>query len=71
MPLYTARTSQAVFSRERIGRRDESSRRHARRGVGAYRPAEQQDVRLGLVNLVVHPTPGLLHTDIAPFLQLS
>ena len=36
--------------------------------VGAYRSAEQQDEWLGLVNLVVDPTAGLLNSERSPLI---
>ena len=39
--------------------------------VGTQRPAEEQDVRLGSVRLVVNPTARLLHAQRAPLVLVE
>lgn len=54
---------------EGVGRRDESGRGKSSLRVGVFGPAEEQDVRLWTMQLVVSPSAGLLDAECAPLLN--
>lgn len=54
---------------EGVGGCDESRRGKSGLGVGILGPAEEEDVGLGAVKLVVDPAARLLDTDGSPFLD--